>query len=455
MSPTMRILVVDDEPEIRTTLHEILTEEGYEVSTASSCAEAREKIAGGCDLALLDIKIGEENGIDLLVSIKTAMPQVPVIMITGHGSVTLASQAFKLGAHDFLEKPLRLLQVRTCIRNALEGLVLKRRLAEQMHGPAPRPIYSSRVMRELFAQAARLANVKETVVVTGPSGSGKELIAHSLHFSGPRAEAPFIATNAASMPYSLAEDELFGHEKGAFTGADRPRQGCFEQAHGGTLFLDEIGDMDLRIQAKLLRVFENGIVQRLGGSKPVRVDVRIVCATHKDLPDMVLKGLFRNDLWYRISAFILRVPGLDERREDILLLAESFLQAITADLGVSRRFSKDALSVLSQRDYPGNVRELKHLVTRMAVFSDQAVIDAQKVLGELDKQGTGTLGSPAVHDVPVVDNDVEFKTARQQFEQRYFKRALEKAKGNFTAAAQAIGMAQSNFSRKIKQLGLR
>lgn len=453
MNQTMRILVVDDEPGIRTTLQEILTEEGYDVSTAGSSAEAREKISQGCDLALLDIKINDENGIDLLKSIKETTPYLPVIMITGHGSVTLASQAFKLGAHDFLEKPLRLLQVRTCIRNALEGLSLKRRLAERNQGAFPRPVYASRAMGELFAQAARLANVNEPVVITGSSGTGKELMAHALHFDGSRAEAPFVATNAASMPFNLAEDELFGHEKGAFTGADRMRQGCFEQAHGGTLFLDEIGDMDLKVQAKLLRVFENGIVQRLGGSKPLKVDVRIVCATHKDLPAMVQNGLFRNDLWYRISAFVLRIPGLDERREDIPLLARTFLEAISADLGVSREFGCDALAILSKRDYPGNVRELKHLVTRIAVFSDQPVIGAQEVVRGVDSQGVAAVARPC-GDL-TLDSDVEFKIARQQFEVGYFKRALEKAKGNFTLAAQAIGMAQSNFSRKVKQLGLR
>jgi DNA-binding NtrC family response regulator len=233
------------------------------------------------------------------------------------------------------------------------------------------------------------------------------------------------------------------------------RQGCFEQAHGGTLFIDEIGDMDLQVQAKLLRTFEDGMVQRLGGSKPVKVDVRIICATHKDLPAMVQKGQFRNDLWYRISAFVLRIPGLNERREDIPLLAQTFLQTIAADLGISRQFTPEALEILSKRDYPGNVRELKHLVTRTAVFSDAPLIDAGMLLRNIDRQDTAGASAPAATDSPAIDIDAEFKIARQQFEVRYFERALKKARGNFTAAAQAIGMAQSNFSRKIKQLGLR
>ena len=375
-------------------------------------------------------------------------------MITGHGSIALASQAFKLGAHDFLEKPLRLLQIRTCIRNALEGVRLRRQLEQQKGGAQVQPIYASKVMNDLFTQAVKLASVKEPVVVFGPSGSGKELLARSLHFQGSRAQGPFIATNAASMPVNLAEDELFGHEKGAFTGADKLRQGCFELANNGTLFLDEIGDLDLQIQAKLLRALENGMVQRLGGSKPMRVDVRLVCATHKDLESMVRGGAFRNDLWYRISAFILAIPPLEKRREDIPLLARHFLSTISADLGVVRTFTDEALELLEQRAYPGNVRELKHLVTRLAVFSDQTSIDAQAVLNLVSAQSVAQEDALAP-GAPLVNNDTDYRKAREQFEQQFFKKAIAAAKGNITVAAQRIGMAQSNFSRKIKQLGLR
>ncbi|MBN2035343.1 MAG: sigma-54-dependent Fis family transcriptional regulator [Chitinispirillaceae bacterium] len=450
----MKILIVDDETEIRTTLNEILSEEGYEVLLAGSFGEAQNALGTGVDLVLLDIKLGEENGIDLLKSIKAVFPRLPVVMITGHGSVSLASQAFKLGAHDFLEKPLRLLQVRTCIRNALEGVALRRELERQKSGPMARPIYASKAMNDLFAQAAKLASIKEPVVIIGPSGSGKELLARSLHYQGNRAHGPFVATNAASMPVNLAEDELFGHEKGAFTGADKMRQGCFERANGGTLFLDEIGDMDLQIQAKLLRVLEHGIVERLGGSRPLQVLVRLVCATHKDLEAMVRAGAFRNDLWYRISAFILTIPPLEKRQEDIPLLACHFLEQLGADLGVRRSFGDDALNLLAKRRYPGNVRELKHLVARLAVFSEKQVIDASDVDRFVHDQPAPPAGGEPAEDAPP-DTAVDYRRAKEQFERQFFGRAIERAKGNITAAAQAIGMAQSNFSRKMKQLGLR
>lgn len=451
MNRKMNILVVDDEAGIRESLQEILEEEGYDVLTADSAETARSFFSGSIDLVLLDIKLGEDNGIDLLREIKSHRPSLPVIMISGHGTVALTAKAFKLGAHEFMEKPLRLIQVRACVRNALEAVRLKNKVLEQERAQYPHPIYTSPCMQQLFGQCNRLASLKEPVVIMGPSGSGKELVAHALHYEGNRREGPFIATNAASMPVTLAEDELFGHEKGAFTGADKQRIGCLENAHGGTLFLDEIADLDLQIQAKLLRVLETGTLLRLGGTQPVSVDIRIVAATHKNLNQMVEEGAFRHDLWYRLCAFVLSVPSLQQRKEDIPLLAEVFLEKTCADIGCSRKLTKDAIAYLQKLPYPGNVRELRHIITRAAVFSDSDTIDQQVITTVAPS--TGGIPQPTVQSGGY--DKYDYRTARERFEKDYFSTVLEKAGGNITAAAAAIGMAQSNMSRKLKELGLR
>jgi len=448
MNSKPRILIVDDELAIRESLLEILEEEGYEGVSAESADTARPLFSTGLDLVLLDIKLGADNGIQLLREIKSLHPFLPVIMISGHGTVALTAEAFKLGAHEFMEKPLRLMQVRACIRNALEAVRLKNRVLEQERAKFPRPIYSSPLMKQLFGQAGKLASLREPVIIMGPSGSGKELVAHSLHYDGTRREGPFIATNAASMPVNLAEDELFGHEKGAFTGADRQRIGCLEKASGGTLFLDEIADLDLQIQAKILRVLETGTLLRLGGTQSVTVDVRIIAATHKNLTRMVEEGRFRNDLWYRLCAFVLTVPPLADRREDIPLIAQSFLEKTCAEIGCSKTLGDDAVTFLQTLPFAGNVRELKHIITRAAVFSDSSIIDRDAVAGAAPGVSAA---APPIESYSVLD----YRTARDRFEVDYFTAVLSKAGGNITAAAAAIGMAQSNLSRKLKELGLR
>ena len=445
----LRILIADDEEEIRETLREIFTEDGYEVIVADGESSALQGIRAGSDLALIDIKLGEDNGIELLRKIKQQFPQIPVIMITGYGTVSLAKEAFKIGAHDFLEKPLRLIQVRTSVRNALEGVLLRKQLRRNAGGVV-KPVIVSESIKRIYEQAARLAYVKEPVVVNGPSGSGKDLVARFLHFEGTRDQNPFIVTNAASLPPTLAEDELFGHEKGAFTGADRLREGCFEQANGGTLFLDEIGDMDLIIQAKLLRVLETGEFRRLGSSSRMKVDVRLVCATHKDLEELVKQGKFRNDLWYRISAFVLKVPGLDKRKEDIAPLAEHFLRLMCEELGIEKKFSPAVLEELSKMEFPGNIRELKHLVARLAVYTDNVEIRVEDIPGRSGNinpvQGTVEQSESGI---------IDFKAAKISFERDYLRKALRASGGNITAAARAIGMAQSNLSRKLKELDIK
>lgn len=446
----MNIVVVDDEAAIRESLLEILEEEGYGVYCAQSAEEVWSSPLASMDLVLLDIKLGQDNGIEILRELKTRHPFLPVIMISGHGTVALTAEAFKLGAHEFMEKPLRLMQVRACVRNALEAVRLKNRVLEQDRAQLPRPVFQSVVMKQLYGQVVRLASLWEPVVILGPSGSGKELIAQALHYEGTRREGPFLATNAASMPVTLAEDELFGHEKGAFTGADKQRIGSLEQADGGTLFLDEIADLDMQVQAKLLRVLETGLVLRLGGTKPVAVYVRIIVATHKDLKQMVDNGMFRHDLWYRLCAFILMVPPLSDRREDIGLLAETFLDKTNSDIGSRKKFAADALTYLATLSYPGNVRELRHIITRAAVFCDHEMLDSQDIAAVVpSEKGGGVVGKISSYC------EYDYRTARERFERDYFKAVLDRANGNITAAAAAIGMAQSNLSRKLKELGLR
>ena len=445
----MRILVVDDEEAIRESLREIFEEEGYQVLLAGNEKEALEGVSEA-DLVVLDIKLGSDDGIEILRKIKSRYSHVPVIMITGFGTVALAKEAFKIGAHDFLEKPLRLIQVRTCVRNALESVSMRKEIRKRSGGNEP--IVVSPVMKQLYAQAGKLAVVREPVVIMGPSGSGKDLLARFLHYQGHRAHGPIVVTNAASMPPGLAEDELFGHERGAFTGADKKRDGCFEQAHGGTLFLDEIGDMDLQVQAKVLRVLETGEFLRLGGTAPVRVDVRLVCATHKNLEHLVAAGQFRHDLWYRISAFVLQVPSLQSRKEDIVPLARFFLEQMCADLGISKQFTPAALERLENLQFPGNVRELKHLVARLAVYTEFRDIDSESIT-EQHRQ-TAPPPKEALISTETTPEILDFRSARTRFEVDFLRKALTMCNGNISATARCIGMAQSNLSRKLKELGI-
>ncbi len=453
MIQKMKILVVDDEKAIRVSLKEILEEEGYTILLAETGSQAIEQFSQGVDLVLLDIKLGGDNGIEILKKLKSQNPHIPVIMISGHGTVALTAESFKLGAHEFMEKPLRLIQVRACVRNALEAVRLKHQVSLQNRDKFPKPIYETEIMKKLYQQTTRLASIREPVVIFGESGSGKELVAHSLHYDGSRSDGPFVVTNAASLPANLSEDELFGHEKGAFTGAHSQRIGCIEKADNGTLFFDEIADLDIQVQAKLLRVLETGQFIRLGGSKEIVVNIRIIAATHKNLETLVNEGTFRHDLWYRLCAFVIQVPSLNERVEDIPLLAHFFLQKVCVEMGVEKEFDKEALNLLKQLKYPGNVRQLKHIVTRAAVFSENKIINKDLVhsvvSGSLKQETSNNLSSKVDY------SNLDYKTARTQFEKDYFQSVLKKNDNNITLAAASIGMAQSNLSRKLKDLGLK
>ncbi|OGS34772.1 MAG: hypothetical protein A2293_11850 [Elusimicrobia bacterium RIFOXYB2_FULL_49_7] len=450
MNESIRVLVVDDELEIQNSLSEILQEEGYAALCASSAKEAIKRLEEKPDIAFLDIKIGNDNGMALLKEIRDKSPDMPVIMITGHGTVSLAAEAFRFGAQDFLEKPLRLVLVRTALRNAVEKIRLKRNLLGLLTTDQEGPVFAAPSMKELYDRAARLSGLKEPVMILGPSGSGKELVARFLHFKGVRAGNPFVAMNASALPEKLAEDELFGHEKGAFTGADSRREGKLFSAEGGTLFLDEIGDMDMNIQTKLLRYLETGEYCRLGSDKPLKSDVRFLCATHQNLDKLIQEGKFREDLYYRLNAFVLKVPPLSERREDIPLLCERFLKNLSLSLGSDKRLSDGALTLLIQHDFPGNVRELKNILTRAAVYCDRTVI-GQEVVGDVLSE----LPKSQHTDKPLSEGELDFRSARIEFERHFIQQALTRFGNNISMTAQHIGIAQPNLSRKMKELGIR
>lgn len=453
MNNKMNILIADDESDTRDILNEILTEDGYNVFLAEDGKSTKKMLNMEIDLLLLDIKFGVDDGIEVLKEVKIINSLLPVIMITGHGSVSLAKQAFKFGAHDFLEKPLGLTQVRTSVRNALEGLSLKRKLLEKTISVATKPIFTSSVMQDLFYKVKQLASIKESITITGESGTGKELVARGLHYEGSRAHFPFIVSNAASMPISLAESELFGSEKGAFTGSDKLRIGKIEEADNGSLFLDEIADMDLQIQAKLLRVLEYGTFTRLGSNKEIKVNIRIICATHKNMEELVSLGSFRQDLWYRINAFTLRVPSLDKRKDDIPLLVNHFAKIISADIGVEKTFPKDTIDEICKMTFLGNVRELKHTIAKLAVFSVSNTVTVEEV--QILIKEHNSLNSTRSFANASCFEQKDFKKAKDTFEKEFITNALARNNDNITSTASEIGMAQSNLSRKLKELGLR
>src|SRR3954469_9363396 len=376
-----RVLVVDDEKNIRRTLELVLNGEGYEVVEAQSAEEALGILAnpeGPVDLAIFDLKLPGISGLEALERLRKdeATKQVPVIVISGHATVNDAVHAIKLGASDFFEKPLARERVLVSVKNVLDAAQTKRVLEEVSKEQLAKyeMIGKSAPMQRIFHELEKVAPTKAGVLITGESGTGKELIARAIHRLSSRAEEPFIKVNCAAIPRELIESELFGHEKGAFTGAQMKRRGLFEQAHGGTLFLDEIGDMDLVAQAKVLRALQSGEISRVGSEHVIHVDVRVLAATNKDLDKAVERGSFRDDLFFRLNVFPLRSPSLRERVEDIPLLAYAFMQQFGKENGTKPKpMDENVIHALVARKWPGNVRELKNVVERMAILSGDRV----------------------------------------------------------------------------------
>ncbi|MBT9537322.1 MAG: sigma-54-dependent Fis family transcriptional regulator [Nitrospirae bacterium] len=436
------MLIVDDEEGIRESLSGILEDEGYDILTADSGEEAvRILRETSPDLIFLDIWLTGMDGIKTLQEIKAMKPDVPVIMISGHGSIELAVKATQTGAYDFLEKPLSLERVLLVSKRAIEKRTLEREniaLKENLTRKW-KLVGESQKIRDLREQMEMAARSNSRVLIFGESGTGKEVAARLLHEKSPRDGKPFVEVNCAAIPQELIESELFGHEKGSFTGAFEKKNGKFELADGGTLFLDEIGDMSLQTQAKVLRVIETQEFQRVGGNKNINVDVRIIAATNKDLREEVKKGSFREDLFFRLNVIPLFVPPLRERKDDIPILVEYFLDSLAEEYGKPpRKILPAALKYLQSYDWPGNVRELKNVIERLVIMTPSNIIDAKNLF------------IPVEHDGADYFQYKTLKDARDAFEKDYIAKKLEENNWNISRTAEILDVERSNLHRKIK-----
>jgi two-component system nitrogen regulation response regulator NtrX len=446
------LLLVDDEPQILHALAGLLQDEDFEVITAPDGETALRLVREASpDLVMLDIALPGRDGLDILQDLKEQHPTLPVIMLSAHGSVENAVKATRLGAYDFIEKPPHADKILVSVRNALDMARLadeNRRLRQQAL-PVREIVGRSAAIQEVRDKLRLVAPTAASILITGENGTGKELVARALHFQSQRAHRPLVEVNCAAIPEDLIESELFGHEKGAFTGATSRRQGKFDQAHEGTLFLDEIGDMSLKTQAKILRILEEQRFERVGGSRPIQVDVRVVAATNKNLAEEIQRGNFREDLYHRINVIPIHVPPLRDRREDIPLLADYFLKELAQEnQAPPKTFTPQALEALSHQPWPGNVRELKNFVWRVAVLTMSPVIDAGDLPLAQDPSG-GYAGSVSgLLTLP------DFREARAGFEREYLKRHLEAHGGSVSATAEAIGLERTHLYRKLRAYGL-
>jgi len=443
------ILVVDDEPAIQTTLRGVLEDEGYRVTTVGSGEDALRFVTEEHpDVVFLDIWMPKKDGLDTLAELKRARPEAPVIMISGHGTIETAVKATRLGAYDFIEKPLSLEKTLLAVTRALEHTRLARENAHLRARLDVRTeiIGESEVVRAMREQIATAAPTSGRVLVHGENGSGKELVARAIHALSARREQPFIEVNCAAIPEELIESELFGHEKGAFTGAVARRRGKFETADGGTLFLDEIGDMSLKTQAKVLRALEEQVVERVGGREPVKVDVRVIAASNRELPALIAQGQFREDLFYRLAVIPIEVPPLRERRDDIPLLVDHFVALFCAENGKRlKTVSGEALAYFVAYDWPGNIRELRNMVERLVIMTSGDVIGPDDLPSPLRPKDAAAIGA---------DGQRSLKEARDGFERAYILAELRAHDWNMTRTAERLGIERSHLYRKIKTYGI-
>ena len=456
-----RILVVDDEPSMREMLGIMLRKEGFEVLLTESRAQAAAVLAkGAVEMVITDVKLPDGDGIEILRHVKAAAPETVVVVMTAYGSTQTAVAALKLGAHDYLVKPFDVEELKVVVRNALErqqlqeeNLLLKAEFRTQ-HG-LDRMVGVSPVMVALFNMVRSIASTNATVMITGESGTGKELVAKAIHALSPRHDAPFVSINCGALPENLLESELFGHMKGAFTDAHQNKKGLFEAAHRGTLLLDEVGEMLPSLQVKLLRVLQEKRIRRVGGTDEVDVDVRVVAATNRPLDRLVQEGRFREDLFYRLNVIPVRVPSLRERREDVPLLANHFLERFGHEMGKSvAKISAEAMDCLLRYSWPGNVRELENVIERAVALEPTPAILPERLPDGLRK---GTPAAPGVDsDDAVAQLTLGFSLDRhlEALESALVRRALDQAGGDRGSASQLLGISARSLRYLIQKHGL-
>ena len=459
-SDIKRVLVADDELNMRRVLEAILRREGYDVVTAANGTEALGGMSANIHTVITDLKMPGLDGMGLLKRLSVDYPDVPVVMITAHGSVENAVEAVKLGAFDYLEKPFEQEQIRQVVAKAISTYALSRKDArpeEPSERGRFRLVGQSPAIRQIYGVVEKVANTPSTVLISGESGTGKELIARALHENSNRHAGPFIKINCAAIPKTLMESELFGYDKGAFTGAVGAKPGRFELAHGGTLFLDEIGEIPVEMQVKLLRVLQESEFERVGGIKTIKVDVRLVTATNRDLLEEIAAGNFREDLFYRLNVVPIQIPPLRERREDIPLLAEHFIAKFNERLKKQIvSISPEAVAELVGYNWPGNIRELENLMERTILFCEDPEIRVSDLPPEIVGAAPASAATVEGEPRPAGGSLKEAVRAEtERVERELIQRALDATGGNVTQAARKLKISRKSLQTKMKELGLR
>ena len=445
------ILVVDDDDAFRSVIAAELSRMQFRVTGVGNAEEAiRRVIAQEPDVVLLDLRLGSENGLDVLRRIRERSPSTEVIMLTGHGTIDTAIEAIRVGAFDYIAKPCPLGELEVRIRRAIERQALHRRTSLLERGFTPPDLGSAFIgesapFREMLHLIDRAAPTDSTVLISGETGTGKEMVAKLIHARSPRRTRPFVVVECAALHETLLQSELFGHERGAFTGAERAKAGLFEVAHRGTIFLDELGEVSVATQVKLLRVLDTSTFRRVGGNDEIHVDVRIIAATNRDLPAMVRLGLFREDLYYRLATVLLTLPPLRARKGDVELLAHHFVRLLSERFGTDRRIGDEACAVLRRHDWPGNVRELLHVIEAAIVVCDGPEILPEHLPAHVrGSPGAAAGGAPAAPVLPTLE----------ELERAHIGRALETAHGHRAQAARLLGISERNLYRKLRIYGL-